>query len=122
MLSSRSVYVSEQLRIRSTFSEILNHSIGHRYISLGTSTRRKDVAILLRTTDSHGRRAVVQILHEVFREGQIQSFSYSDFTGLDAGNTLARLEWLEASTAEYSVTSLAKDADNTISAHIGVCG
>ena len=41
---------------------------------------------------------------------------------LDAGNTLARLEWLQASTAEYSVKSFAKDADNTISAHIGVCG
>jgi len=41
---------------------------------------------------------------------------------LDAGNTLAGLEWLQASTAEYSVKSFAKDADNTISAHIGVCG
>ena len=57
---------------------LLSAHLANRYMWLGTSTRRKGVAILLRTTDSHGRRAIVKILHEVSRKEEIQSPVHSD--------------------------------------------
>src|SRR6516164_10683571 len=74
---------TRRLRPRCAFScwrprDVVSAIPPHRYIWLGTSTRRKGVAILLGTTDSHGRRAIVKILHEVSRKEEIQSPVHSD--------------------------------------------